>query len=366
MKSYDHIIVIDAIAFAGGSKVATNDLLMTFIEPTQKITVITRDRNSWDQRFQFMRLFEPSWLTAQEQGMCYFLRHLLLTLHLIVARLRYGKINLAIGASSPGVDLSIYLSQKILGFRILQLIHGPVPSSGTVARCLMRATYTFYLQSSLDSIKQCLKKSNNQQQTDKLLNSGKFHLLNIGLGESSWPSQCQYHTPQILWAASLLKWKGLDFFIDAMSSIPLAHRPAADICYIRPYNTRQPISLAPVLLPKLYWHQQPKDLDRIRANCNIFISTSNNEPFGLSILEALAAGHCVIIPQDNAYWDQTLHHGVNCIKYRANNLNDLTKQVLILGQNLKKIKQICQNGQQVSRHYHAKDIYKTVRDIVLM
>ena len=51
MKSYDHIIVIDAIAFAGGSKVATNDLLMTFIEPTQKITVITRDRNSWDQRF---------------------------------------------------------------------------------------------------------------------------------------------------------------------------------------------------------------------------------------------------------------------------------------------------------------------------
>ncbi|MBF4438182.1 glycosyltransferase, partial [Vibrio anguillarum] len=57
----------------------------------------------------------------------------------------------------------------------------------------------------------------------------------------------------------------------------------------------------------------------------LFVSTSQQEPFGLSILEALAAGMCVIIPEDNAYWDSLLTHELNCLKYAANDVSSLAE-----------------------------------------
>jgi len=365
MKQPNHIVVIDAIAYAGGSKVATNNLLLSFAGSNHKITIVTNDETSWSHRFVIIPLIEPHWLAIREQGLCYFLRHFMIALHLVFVRLRVGKIDLAIGASGPGVDLSIYLGQKLFGYKITQLIHGPVARSCTIARCLVQANHVFYLQSSLSSIRICLHKTLTKMQLKTLLTSAQFHRFSNGICNDTWPSQCQYHTPHILWAASLLKWKGLDFFIATISAIPLKLRPTTEICYIRPHVTAQAISKAPIIIPKLYWHQQPSDLDMIRANCNIFISTSRNEPFGLSILEALAAGLCVIIPRDNAYWDQTLCHDIDCIKYHANNLHDLAERVLSLCADVNKIREIGLAGQQITSQYRAVDTYDKIKDIVL-
>ncbi|NRA53989.1 MAG: glycosyltransferase family 4 protein [Gammaproteobacteria bacterium] len=365
MKASKHIVVIDAIAFAGGSKVATNTFLATLAQPGIKITIITKDKSCWDRQYQFLDLYEMPWLSAKEQGLWYFLRHFILALNILMARLRYGPINIAVGASGPGVDLSLYLSQLLLKFEIMQLIHGPVACSNTIARCLTRASHVFYLKSTLPSIKQCLIKQLDPQQILFLLSSNTYQELHNGLLDSAWPTQCQYHTPRILWAASLLKWKGLDFFVQAIAAIPRQYRPITEICYIRPLATTQAICQAPIKVPKLYWHEQPEQLDAIRASCNIFISTSTNEPFGLSILEALAAGHCVIIPMDNAHWDQTLTHGLNCLKYQAHDVKDLVNIVLSLSGDINKVKQLGSNGQQISKQYQADKLYQKLTRLVL-
>ena len=161
---------------------------------------------------------------------------------------------------------------------------------------------------------------------------------------------------KVLWAASLLKWKGLDFFVQSMQAMPEKDRLSTDICYIRPRTTDQPTSNAPIKLNKLQWHEQPQQLDAIRANCNIFVSTSTNEPFGLSILEAMAAGHCVVIPSDHSYWDQVLSHGINCIKYRANNQTDLINELSKLKGDVEKIKRIGGNAQQVANNYRGSKL----------
>jgi len=365
MPKSKHIVVIDAIDFAGGSKIATNILLQTLLHSGLKVTIITNDKSCWHPQYQFIKLYEIAWLANKEQGFCYFFRHIILALYLIITRLRYGPINIAVGASGPGVDLSLYLSQPLLSFKIMQLIHGPVANSRTIARCLVRANYVLYLKSALPSIKQCLSKRLLQPQLNALLKSDVYQEFNNGLLASSWPSQCQYDNPQILWAASLLKWKGLDFFVQAIAKIPRDNRPITEICYIRPRSTRQAVSQVPIMLPKLCWHEQPPKLDRIRARCNIFISTSDNEPFGLSILEALAAGHCVIIPKDQSHWDQTLSHGINCLKYQPNNLSDLVEQLLSVSSNINKIKKLGHNGQHIARQYRADKLHAKLKRLLI-
>ena len=361
-----HIVVIDPIAFTGGSKVATNHLLSSLQQPRPNITVITKDPTSWSRYdYRVIKLFEWSFFANIEQGIYYFIRHWMLGLSLIYVRLRYGKIDIAIGASGPGVDLSLYLMQFFLRYQIIQLIHGPVANSRTIARCLLRANHVFYLKSSLPSIQLSLLKLLGPPQIKKHLNSDVFNQLNNSLPEANWPTQCQYHVAKVLWAASLLTWKGLDFFVQTMQAMPEKDRLSTEICYIIPQETDQPTSKAPIKLNKLQWHQQPQQLDAIRATCNIFVSTSTSEPFGLSILEAMAAGHCVVIPSDNSYWDQVLCHDVNCVKYRANNQTDLINQLSKLKNDLQRIKRIGSNAQHIATQYRGSQLAESFKIIII-
>ena len=181
-----------------------------------------------------------------------------------------------------------------------------------------------------------------------------------GICKNQWPSPCQYKTPTILWASSLLKWKGLDILIDALSKMSVENRPNTHICFIKPLDTLLPISNNLMKIENVKWHEEPDNLDRIRASCNIFISTSQNEPFGLSILEAMASGHCVMIPADNAYWDKTLIHNKNCIKYAPQDPDDLRSKIQFLQDNPDIIKRIGACSQSVSLKYKAEDLHQPI------
>jgi len=350
-----HLIVIDPTAFSGGSKVATENILRLLDTEQTRITILTADAHSWHlPLFKRVRLYQPRWLANKEQGIAYFLRHICIALNLLALRLRFGRFDMALGASGPGVDLALYLLKPILGIKIIQLIHGPVAQSNTIARSLMQADEVHYLESCQDSLAATLSRLTDTPQ--KTMPS-HFHIMQNGLSLHTWPTACQTLYPVIFWAASLLKWKGLETLLAALNKIEPECRPATHICYIKPQHTQLDISPAPVELELVHWYENPINIDQIRASTNIFISTSSNEPFGFSILEAMAAGLCILIPADGAYWDRTLTNNVDCIKYRAGDADDLAQKLLMLSQNMKRVTELGGRAAKMALNYQAHKQY---------
>jgi glycosyltransferase involved in cell wall biosynthesis len=359
MNRKRHLLVVDPIGFNGGSKIATENMLRQLDGDVIRITLLTVDSSSW-RRSTFKRaLFSvPKFLAQRRQGIPYFALQGLLALRVLIARLRYGAFDIALGASGPGVDLALYIAKPLLGYRLIQLVHGPVAASRTIGRCLQYADEIHYLPSSGDSLLTALAKAGA---TRSQFPNDRFHILINGLPESLWPSPCQYRRPIIFWAASLLKWKGLQTLIDSLRYLDTTVRPQTHICYIRPIDTSLPVSQAPFVLPRVYWHENPDNIDQLRSKANIFVSTSRNEPFGLSILEALAAGHCALIPQDGAYWDQVLTNGVTCIKYKADDALDLAFKLRWLSQNIRLVEFIGKAAAALALQYTAKRTYDTLK-----
>lgn len=356
-KNKRHLIVVDPTAFSGGSKVATESILALLNAQAISITVLTADKDSWlSPNIRRVHLYEPEWLAKKEQGISYFARHAFIALNLLIVRLRFGRFDAALGASGPGVDLSLYLLRTLNKMEVLQLIHGPVAKSRTIARCLKAAYQVHYLQSTSASLQTTLSTLEPENTTLPK----QFHLLLNGLSEVSWPSSCQMKTPGVFWAASLLKWKGLDILLNAIQQIPVEQRPPVDICYIKPQGVQLPVTNAPVNIKHVNWHEKPNNIDEIRSSANIFVSTSKNEPFGLSILEAMATGQCILIPEDGAYWDDVLEHNVNCIKYIPNNVDDLKNKLLILSKDIDLVKKLGKQAAEVAQDYRAKKQYKHV------
>ena len=355
MNKKRHLLVLDPTAFAGGSKVATENILRLLDSNTIRITVLTAHIDSWKYTEQkTVQLFQSKWLSKKEMGIPYFLRQFVIAINIFFTRLRFGKIDDTLGASGPGVDLALYLIKPLLKFSIVQLIHGPVAASNTIARCLNKADAVYYLESTKNTLLVALSRLMNSPKEALPLN---FFIMQNGLPAKSWPSRCQNEKPIIFWAASLLKWKGLDILSEALLAIPAIDRPETHICYILPKDTIEPISRVPFNTHAVNCHENPKNLDQLRSEASIFVSTSQNEPFGVSILEAMAAGHCVLIPADGAYWDRTLEEGINCIKYTANDANNLARTLQTLCADMETVKKIGNAAAQKAFEYQAEKQY---------
>lgn len=356
-----HLLVWDPIAFAGGSKVATENILACLDPNKVRVTLVTRDSASWKSlAARCSPLFEFPPLARSEQGLAYFARHAILVFSLLWARLRHGPIDLALGASGPGIDLALYLARSLLGYDIVQLVHGPVGRSRTIGRCLCAAWAVFYLEGTRATLLQALETLMTPSEAEQEVSSPRYQVMTNGLPSRNWPSPSQTARPVLLWAASLLRWKGLDLLLEALRGMAAAERPETHVCYIRPKEIALPVSEAPQVIEGVAWHENPSELDSIRASASLFVSTSQNEPFGLSVLEAIAAGLCVLIPADGAYWDRVLIDGTHCVKYRPGDTDDLRRKLLALGGDMAQVKRIGDAARQFALDYTAESLYAPI------
>jgi len=357
MKSL-HILLVDPIAYAGGSKVATARMLAMLNPDRTRVTIVTRDPDSWTGiAARTSPLFEFNALAGKDQGLGYFLRHFLIVFSLLWARIRHGRFDRALGASGPGVDLSLYLARRIFGYQIVQLVHGPVARSRTIGRALESAARVFYLESAAESLLAALATVRPAVDADFKLDAARFACFSNGLVAEQWPTHKKSGSKGIFWAASLLKWKGLETLIKSLQLLSSTQRPLTHICYIEPKDTSVELGPRPVEMERVYWYENPVGLDQIRADCNIFISTSKNEPFGLSILESMAAGLVILIPRDNAYWDRKLVEHEHCLKYRADDPEDLALKILYLLQNPRLAGHLARQSLLLSHQYRAEQVY---------
>jgi len=361
MKHKRHLLVLDPIAFFGGSKVATENILKQLDGENIQITLLTTDRRSWNWRqLRCLSLFEIPFLARQIHGIPYFIRHFLIAIQVIITRYKTAPFDVALGASGPGVDLALYLARPFLGYKIIQLIHGDVACSRTIGKCLLLANEVHYLESTKDSLLSALRKLSRNH----LSSVSYLRVMKNGLLESAWPSPCQMTRPAIFWAASLMPWKRIDLLLDALSLLDEGERCEAHICFIRPKNTPS-AHYRRLTFETLYWHESPNNIDSIRAKTNIFVSTSHKEPFGLAVLEAMAAGHCILIPADGAYWDQQLDNGINCVKYPDNDPVALSRTLAALIQNMPLVRSLGLSATKKARQYQASNCYASLKDSLL-
>ncbi|MDK9735879.1 glycosyltransferase family 4 protein [Vibrio sp. D404a] len=376
---YIHGLVYDPIPFAGGSKIATLEMLMATKEslinnPSAniKFTIVTSDPQSWKAATTSVTaniITLPNWsFLTVPQGLRYWIAQLTLALMLLITLIREPKIHYAVGASNPGIDMALYMVQWIWRMPIIQLVHGPVGLSRSIGYCFTRAESVFYLASSLASIQNALhcyfSKTHDQEQAQIIVNAvisdARFESFINGLTQTNWPTQSNTASCDLFWAASLLKWKGLETLCSALD-IANKHTPwNANICYITPQNTHLGISTLPTENTHTKLFHAPNNLDKIRANSGIFVSTSHNEPFGLSVLESLAAGLCVVIPNDGAYWDQALEHNVNCVKFNPQDPQSLYNTVQSLIDNPQLRRRLSQASLETAMQYRADRCYQSI------
>ena len=419
-ESSKNLLFFDPIPFSGGSKKVINSIIQLLPKTDISITVATANPSDWKKvseingemipiinTLKIVKIRNIKFLQQAETGVLYFACQILLASQLLFIQLFNKKFTLLIGTSGPGVDLALYFFNFFTKKPLFQFIQGPIAPSRTIARCLLCCTSLCYLASTKMSIENCLTnfitrnnngKSNKKNKklnilAEKALDGDSFFELNNGLTHYDWPTQINYENKiktnnlinssgnnnidlgdnqfvdkehkecidrDIFWAASLLKWKGLDVLIDALNLFDESKKPFSSICYIQPKKTTLSASIAPQDICNVNWYEQPENIDIIRKNHKIFVSTSDKEPFGLSVLEALAAGMVVVIPNDGAYWDQELVHGVNCFKYQAHNSLDLKDKISYLLSDEKLMLTLGKNSLVVAENYHAEKTYKPI------
>lgn len=350
LKLKNGILIVDPIAFTGGSKVASEAAFSLVKQNEASVYVMTRNKSFWRKaKYNWLPMFGLVMINRHVSGLLYFVKHFWNAIQIALTLLLMGRPAIIAGISGPGVDLSIYWVAKVFNIKVVQFIHGPVAQSRTVVKNLRKAAVVVCLESELAQIE---KKLNPKQTLIPMCN---------GLPSSAWPTTCKsdFVRPHFFWAASILKWKGLDLFQQAFSG-SLSHDANATVCFIRPRASNLPVSPVPVARFGLEVYEEPSNIDILRKRANIFISTSHKEPFGLSILESLAAGLCVVIPADGAYWDQTLEHGVNCIKYSPHNANELKQLMKWAQSNMDDVRDIAQEGQKVASQYRAENKYAEI------
>ncbi|MFM2590009.1 glycosyltransferase [Vibrio sp. TBV020] len=372
MDNRNTTLVFDPIPFKGGSKIATSDALNVCDNSSCQFVVLTVEPEYWEgtelysqHDVKVTKIWHSAWLMKHHQGYLYWLNQCLLLCQLLLALLRFNRVHQVVGASGPGIDMPIYLAQALFSFQVTQMVHGNVGVSRSIGYCLTKADAVFYLPSTRPSLKAALEVylanvtgvADTHSLAECYLKSASYQSFVNGLPESRWPTQSQQHLPICFWAASLLKWKGLDLFVESLKTCSEFRPISANICFIRPKDTCLPISDAPINIRHTNWYDDPSDLDYIRSQSNIFVSTSQNEPFGLSILEALAAGMCVIIPQDGAFWDTRLTHDENCIKYQPDDAQSLVNALLYASNDSRVLERCQTNALATAQQYKAEYRY---------
>lgn len=361
----NRILIYDPVPIKGGSKKVLQAIL-TELPSSNEIWVLTNDKSSWlGENVQLVSLCAPRVLLSKNSGVLFFVKHLIFLACLFFHLCRLKRFNKIIGISGPCVDFALYLLSEIITLEIIQLIQGNIANSKISAFGLQRAKQVFYLPSTHQSIQQTL----TSQNIDSNAMQARLKPFINGVNGKQIKASTVQNKAVFLWAASLLKWKRVELYTEAikqLNALPkYQNQYSANLCYI---ETESPFSIdinQYQSITNINYYSDPVNLNDIRASSSVFISTSEQEPFGLSILEAMTAGLAIVIPTDGAYWDQHLQDGINCIKYEAGSSQSLLQALTRLIDQPELLKRISQQAKFSAQQYSLQHCYADILNSIL-
>lgn len=361
----NRILIYDPVPFKGGSKKVLQAILTELPSGTD-VWVLSNDNASWlGENVHFLPLFSPQCLLHKTDGLLFFLKHLSYLFCLFFHLCKLKRFDKIIGISGPCVDFALYLLSELITLEIIQFVQGNIAKSKVAKFGLLRASKIFYLPSTYSSILATL----NDCHIDNLLIKQKLVPFINGVNSALIKQKIPQDKTVFLWAASLLKWKNVELFVEAinqLNSLPkYSKRYFANLCYIKPQtNTDVDISQCKKIA-NINWYADPNNLNDIRAGSSVFISTSEQEPFGLSILEAMTAGLAIVIPADGAYWDQHLVDNIDCIKYIPGNALSLAQALTRLMSEPTLLQHISQQAKYSAQDYTHENCYSGILNNIL-
>ena len=263
---------------------------------------------------------------------------------------RWVSPDVLIANNSPPANTAAYLVRGALGTPLVQYVRGPFHDSGLSRICLHRADAVFTVGPEATSRTRALGVACAQ--------------VDEGLCEDAWPTpRHPSAAPRILWCAALMRWKGVRLALEAyqLASHRTSQMLPMTLCYGPVPRALPDADELPAVLPRgVQAHALPGNLDAIRAGCNVYLHTAlSPEPFGRSILEAMAAGLCPVVPSDSA---ALIRPGQTGLTYQSGSVADLARQLRCLARDPGLADRLGLAAARSVRNHRAAETFRPVVD----
>ncbi len=233
------------------------------------------------------------------------------------------RASVILGNNTPMTNLAAYWAAGSLSIPMIQYIRGTFFPSRLNRWALDQARAIFLVG---DEAERLVKGLHLKKQPPMMQ-------IKEGLSKNQWPSPRGPEARGWLWASALAAWKGLPMLTSAYEELRSEQGalPPLHICYAGFEGTDGDAGALPDTVPPgVTLRHNPPDLDDIRAGCRAYFHTSlRPEPFGRSILEAMAAGLCPVVP-DEGGGALLVRHEENGLVYPARSKEGLKEAMRAL------------------------------------
>lgn len=152
-------------------------------------------------------------------------------------------------------------------------------------------------------------------------------------------------------------WKGFRDFVDAVKRLD---KSSYGDVYVISHDDLASFDLSGFTIIQPHSDQE---IASVLCNCDIFISTSWWEGFGLPPLEAMSCG-CALILSNSGGVNEYAQVGVNCLMYQPKDVNQLTSQMQLLLNSPSEIVRFSNNGLSASKEFSWANSAKQFIDII--
>ncbi len=216
--------------------------------------------------------------------------------------------------NGPVANLSTHLAGRLLGVPVAQYVRGPFHPSRLAGRVLRSAAAIFTV---------------GDEATRQVAATGRTapEQIDEGLDPGRWPAPHDPFARDWLWNSALVGWKGLPLLLEAYRRVG-AEAPRLHVCYAAHPAGHPDAVVPPAHVPQgVTLHPSPDDLAAIRSRCLVYVHTAlRPEPFGRSLLEAMAAGLCPVVPHAGTP-GKLVRHLENGLSYPPGSVEGLTGEL---------------------------------------